>query len=545
MLTYQDFLAVGDDVNAIGDFVLRVIADHESSEQFKTGQIAGEFYRHKDPYQEKIQKWIYDANGHAILDKYSPNHKLTANWHFVLTTEMVGYLLGNGISFTNPEVKKRLGGSNFDNVLQDALKYSANDGVSYGLALEDGVVPLCYGSDNTKPYFAEMQDETDGKIKAGVSYWRLAPDKPRIAVLYTLEGTRKYRENKDENGNYSGKSGMALIEGLKPYKVKSVSNEIQGDYIVESENYSELPIVPLYYINRQSSIKGNEETLLSYDLTLSGFTNDVVQNLIYWVLTGYDGMDKEDDMRFLRDMYIQKIIHNEEHQIAEPKQIEAQYQAREAMLTRLEHQIIYDYMGADIKSLRSGAVTTVEIESAYTRLEQKCNEVEKQVRKFVQGLLRVYGIDENEPFHFTRDRTISRQEEISNVVASSQHLGDEYTTKKLLEIFGDIDEFENIQKQKQDAEMAMFNAQSANNDNFETGMQSDDTTEETPDLQETIDNAEEATGKALNGAQMQSLIVVIEKIAEGKLTENQAVNIIATAIGITKEQAREIIRGDE
>jgi hypothetical protein len=46
------------------------------------------------------------------------------------------------------------------------------------------------------------------------------------------------------------------------------------------------------------------------------------------------------------------------------------------------------------------------------------------------------------------------------VVASSQYLGDEYTTKKLLEIFGDIDEFENIQKQKQDAEIAMFNAQS-------------------------------------------------------------------------------------
>lgn len=543
MLTYQDFLAVGDDETEIGNFILQLIADHESSDQFKTGQIAGEFYRHNDPYQEKIEKWIYDANGNKILDKYSPNHKLTANWHFVLTTEMVGYLLGNGISFTKPEIKEKLGGSKFDNVLQDCLAYSANDGVSYGLVTEDGVVPLCFACDNTTPYFAGLLDEFDGALKAGVRYWRIAPNKPRIATLYTIDGYMKFRENADEDGSYSGKSGMTLIETGK-YKMNSVKNDIQGEYLTESENYSELPIVPLYYINKQSSIKKNAQTLLMYDLTLSGFSNDVVQNLIYWVLTGYDGMDKEDDMRFLRDMYIQKIIHNEEHQTAEPRQIEAQYQAREAMLTRLEHQIIYDYMGADIKSLRNGAVTTVEIESAYTRLEQKCNEVEKQVRKFVQGILRVYGIDENESFHFTRDRTISRQEEINNVLASAQTLGDEYTTKKLLEIFGDIDEFENIQKQKQSEEMAMFNAQSANNDNFETGMQLDDTAE-TTNLQEAIDSAEDATGKALNGAQMQSLIAVMEKLSDGKLTENQAVNILSTAIGISKDKAKEIIRGDE
>lgn len=546
MLTYQDFLAVGDDEKNIADFIMQVIEDHESSEQFKTGQIAGEFYRHNDPYQEKIEKWIYDANGNKILDKYSPNHKLTANWHFVLTTEMVGFLLGNGISFTKPEIKEKLGGSKFDNVLQDCLAYSANDGVSYGIVTEDGVVPLCFACDNTAPYFAGLLDEFDGALKAGVRYWRIAPNKPRIATLYKIDGYMKFRENADEDGSYSGKSGMTLIETGK-YKMNSVKNDIQGEYLTESENYSELPIVPLYYINKQSSIKKNAQTLLMYDLTLSGFSNDVVQNLIYWVLTGYDGMDKEDDMRFLRDMYIQKIIHNEEHQTAEPRQIEAQYQAREAMLTRLEHQIIYDYMGADIKSLRNGAVTTVEIESAYTRLEQKCNEVEKQVRKFVQGILRVYGIDENEPFHFTRDRTINRQEEINNVLASAQTLGDEYATKKLLEIFGDIDEFENIQKQKQDAEISMFNAQSdtvQSTESPENTVQPSESSD-TSNIQDAIDTAEDATGKALNGAQMQSLIVVMEKLSDGKLTENQAINIIATAIGISKDKAREIIRGDE
>lgn len=538
MLTYQDFLAVGESQTAIADFVYRVIADHEASTEFKTGQIAGEFYRHRDPYQERIEKIIYDGNGKAILDKYSPNHKLTANWHFIFTTEMVGHLLGNGISFDNPDVKKRLGGSKFDTVLQHCLTYSANDGIAYGLVSESGVTPLCFACDNKKPYFAPLLDEENGKLKAGVKYWRIAPDKPLIAVLYTIQGYMKFKEFKGEDG----KTGLILTEPLKPYNVKSVSNAIQGDYIIESENYSELPIVPLYYINQQSSIAGNEETLLSYDLTLSGFTNDVIQNLIYWVLSGYDGMDKEDDMRFLRDMYIQKIIHNEEHQSAEPRQIEAQYQAREAMLTRLEQQLIRDYMAADTKTLRNGAVTTVEIKSAYKDLERKCDLVEEQVREFVRNILRIYGISEDEPFHFTRPNELNKSEEVNTLIASAQFCGDEYTTRKILEVNGDIDEFENIQQKKQEEEMTMFNSQSASPENVEANP---DGEQSTPDIQEAVNNAEEASGKALNGMQMQTLLTVLEKISDGKLTENQAANLIAKSIGITRQEALEIIRGDE
>lgn len=535
MLTYQDFLAVGDDVNAIGDFILEVIADHESSEQFKKGQIAGEFYRHHDPYQEKIEKIIYDANGNAMPDKYSPNHKLTANWHFMFTVEMVGHLLGNGISFDDPSIKEKLGGSKFDTALQNILTYAANDGEAYGLVTENEVIPLCFACDNRKPHFAGLLDEIDGKLKAGVRYWRIAPDKPLIAELYMINRRLKFRESSTENS----KTKLVLIEDEK-FNQKTLSNDIQGEYSAE-ENYSELPIIPMYYINNQSAIVGNEETLLTYDLTLSGFMNDTMQTLIYWILTGYDGMDIDDDIRFLLDVYRQRVIHNEEHQSATPQQIEVQYQAREAALTRLEQQLIRDNMAADTKSLRSGAITTVEIKSAYKDLDRKCDLVEERVREFVRGVLRVHGIDENAPFHFTRPKELNAQEEINTLIAGAQFCGDEYTTKKILEIHGDIDEFENIQKQKAEESMSMFNADS------EKAMQSnqDETESDTPDLQDAIDDAENAAGKALNGAQMQSLITVMENFADGKLTENQAVNILATAIGISKDKAKEIIRGDE
>lgn len=65
-----------------------------------------------------------------------------------------------------------------------------------------------------------------------------------------------------------------------------------------------------------------------------------------------------------------------------------------------------------------------------------------------------------------------------------------------------------------------------------------------PAIDEAIDGAERAAGKTLNGAQTQSLITVMSQLASGALTEGQAVNIIATAIGVTKDEARAIIAGD-
>lgn len=51
-------------------------------------------------------------------------------------------------------------------------------------------------------------------------------------------------------------------------------------------------------------------------------------------------------------------------------------------------------------------------------------------------------------------------------------------------------------------------------------------------------------GKALNGAQTQSLIAIMSQYSAGELTEGQAVNLISTAIGLSKSEARAILNGD-
>lgn len=51
-------------------------------------------------------------------------------------------------------------------------------------------------------------------------------------------------------------------------------------------------------------------------------------------------------------------------------------------------------------------------------------------------------------------------------------------------------------------------------------------------------------GKALNGAQTQSLIAIMSQYSAGELSEGQSINLIHTAIGISKEEAKSILNGE-
>ncbi len=53
----------------------------------------------------------------------------------------------------------------------------------------------------------------------------------------------------------------------------------------------------------------------------------------------------------------------------------------------------------------------------------------------------------------------------------------------------------------------------------------------------------EIQGKALNGAQTQSLIAIMSQYSGGVITEGQAINLIATSIGVSKADARDLLNG--
>ena len=58
-----------------------------------------------------------------------------------------------------------------------------------------------------------------------------------------------------------------------------------------------------------------------------------------------------------------------------------------------------------------------------------------------------------------------------------------------------------------------------------------------------VNDAEQASGKTLNGAQTQSLLSVVSQYSSGTLTLGQAINIIAISIGVTKDEAQKLFEG--
>lgn len=68
-------------------------------------------------------------------------------------------------------------------------------------------------------------------------------------------------------------------------------------------------------------------------------------------------------------------------------------------------------------------------------------------------------------------------------------------------------------------------------------------TGDAPDPAEAESAAEEAVGKPLNGSQTHSLLSIVRQVQTGTLTEDQAASLLATSIGVTKEEAKAILRG--
>lgn len=443
MLTYNDLLECGEDEEKRKAFLLRAINEHENSEKFKIGQIAGEFYRGNDPILEKVQKIIYDMQGIGHNDIFSPNHKIYSNFYFVFVTQMIAYSLGNGVSFDNKAVREKLG-TGFDHDVMKVLEYATNDGEAYAYILGSKIIPMSIGCDKRKPIFIPLFDEEDGILRAGLRYWRLDDNAPLRITFFEEDGITEYKQP-------NGKS----VEVLKPkrkYKPKVKAYPYFGESVeIVDQNtaVSVLPIARLSFINDQSYIKNRVNTLTAYNALLSKMVNNSEESdLIYWVLRNCNAMDEADDAEFVVNLIKSHVLHLQDTVEADPHQLTAPYEGTQATLELLRKQLFYDFMAVDFERVSGGNITTSEIKQGYENMNLKADKVEMCITDFILEVLALMGFDENEKFHFTRPKNINESEAIQTAVIAAPYMGDEETTKTICEITGKIDEFEKIQERK-------------------------------------------------------------------------------------------------
>jgi SPP1 family phage portal protein len=422
------------------EFVLSAIREHKGSDLYKTAYDAELYYKHQNPTIMRYQKFVYNQFGQKVPDVWSPNNKIASNWYNYFTTQAVSYLLGNGVTFGKKEATKDKLGKDFDKKVQDIATHAKNGGVSFGFWNLDHLE--CF--DLTE--FVPLYDEDDGGLNAGIRFWQIDDQKPLRATLYELDGYTDYIKRKDED--------VTILHDKMAYKQIIRKSEVEGETILDGENYPGFPIVPLWNVNRQSDLVGNRGTIDAYDLMMSGLINNVSDGeFIYWILKNCGGMSELDDAKFIEQLKLTHTAHadGDDGASVEAHNVSVEFEATAEALDRLERQLFKDFMALKVDDIAAGA-TNDQIQAAYEPINQKTDQFEYQVTDFIQGILELAGIDD-EPT-YTRSQMSNQSELLEMVLQCAEYLDEEYITEKILTLLGDADKAKEVKERKaaEDAE---------------------------------------------------------------------------------------------
>lgn len=440
--TYQDLLELGENERERMNFVLNAINEHKATEAYRVASDAEEYYRHRNPTIMKYQKFVYNQMGKAVPDIWTANNKIASNWYFYFTTQGVQYLLGNGISFAEESTKERLG-KDFDKAITKAATYAKNGGVSFGFWNYDRLDVFSVLE------FAPLYDEENGSLMAGVRFWQVDADKPLRATLYEVDGYTDYIKRYGED--------IAVLNPKRHYKQVIKASEIDGETIFDGDNYPTFPIVPLWNINKQSDLVGNQGTLDAYDLVQSGLVNNVSDGeFIYWILKNCGGMSPEDDAKFIEQLKLTHVAHAEGDDGAdvEAHKTDIPFDASEVALARLEKQLFADFMALNVSEIRTGNVVNAQIEAAYEPINEKTDLFEHNVTEFIEGILELAEIEDTPTY--TRSKMANNNEIVETVLSSASYLDGEYITKKILTLLGDADAIDGVLERMESEESERY-----------------------------------------------------------------------------------------
>lgn len=320
------------------------------------------------------------------------------------------FLLGNGVVLQDSALKDRLGRA-FDVVLQQLGEKALLHGVSYGYWNLDHLEAIPAAVDANSGCVG-LLDEMTGAVGAAIQFWQLSDTRPMYMRVFEPDGVTVYRHHK---GQYT------IEQPKRAYKL-SVRSDDLGQTIIGGENYSSLPLVPLYANDEHTSeltpsIKAKIDL---YDRITSDFGDNLERaNDVYWVLNNFGGSTNE-ALRVIQEIQEIKLAMSVKSDdgtgasSAQPHTIEVPYTARQVALDLLEKALYQDAMALSMTELTGGSLTNVAIQTAMTNLNLKCDHYEWQCFAFVQQVLHLMGVD-TEEIAFQRQEIVNRSETVQDI----------------------------------------------------------------------------------------------------------------------------------
>lgn len=415
MYTWQDFIKITNESD-LRAFVLEAISSHKSTNLYKYAEEANLYDKQKNVTINEYTKTIYRLSGEPVVDFTSSNAKIASNFFHRLNVQRCTYSLGNGVTFSKDDVKKKLG-ADFDT----KFKKAGYNAIIHGLTFLFWNVNTFYNFKITE--FVPLFDEFTGELMAGIRFWQLDDDKPMIITLYEPDGFREWSYYHEVFTVRSEKVGY-----------KKIRNSVAGKEIsVTYDNYGRLPIVPFYGSNlHQSTLVGMKSAIDNYDLINSGFANDLSDCAqIYWLLSGCEGMTSKDLAQFRDRLMLTHIASVPDDGVKiDAHTQEVPYQARITLLQNLRKQIYEDFGAFDVASVSSSAKTATEIKASYQPLDENADDFEYQCIEAIKDLQELAGIEVETPI-FKRNVMANESEVVNMVMLESQVLDTETVLKKL------------------------------------------------------------------------------------------------------------------
>lgn len=436
MLTIQDLEKEMTTEDNLLQYLLGKIAGFQQSIEYRLALDNTSYYNGENVDINRYEKVIYDLKGKAHADMWTANHKLASSFFTKVVDQDVSYLLGNGINFKNESTKDKLGGVEFDFRVQDVVREAEITGKAYGF----------WNNNELQMYkfteFLPFYDELTGRLSAGIYFYRLSAETPLVGYFFEKDGYRRFIAPQDKNPYFDTQK-----LGYKKITDTSIAFGVE---VIGYTNYSELPIIEYLWNGKgKSELTGKRNTINALDLSESQMVNNVDEgNLIYWVLTNYGGMDDIDLVQFkerVKTLGVAAV--NGEGAKAEAHTLEAPFEGNQTTVDMLYKKLYTDFNAFDSTAVSASNQTATAIQATYVPLDLKADKIERYTTKFILQIMALAGIKDDEPT-YTRNKLINQLEEIQKLAAAAPWTGDEYTTRKILTVLGDIDVFEEIQKAK-------------------------------------------------------------------------------------------------
>lgn len=442
-ITYQKFVREATTPEKTADFIRRAIHAHEDSDAYKEAAISRRYYNGENVTISERQNYIYGEDGTRYKDIWSPNHKVKSHFYQMAVDSRTSYLSANGVTFSNPETKSRLGTP--DKPLDTQVFLAAMEayigGRSYSFFNNDHIEIF------TRETYAELKDDTDGRMRGGLRYWRLASDTPLNVFLFLEDGYTVFTETDAHE--------FIVKSPKRAYRQIIVKSGI-GETVTDGEPYPFLPIVPLA-ANRDGRplLHGKRETIDALDIMRSVGVNRAVTDAVYWLFEGLQGMKEADVTEAVASIIRCHALATPpagSGAAVKPEVLSQPFEGTKVMIEEIKEQLNADFNVMNPQQIVSGSDTATAIHAAYEPLNTATNVFELlHLQPYVSQILALAGI--HDTFSFKRDANTNVQEWMQTLIMLAPYVDEQYIREAGMTLLGDVDKIEEVSR-RMDADAA-------------------------------------------------------------------------------------------